>query len=365
MELELFEPDNFSQIDIRYKIFDGNAVVLRNVLGLYFSNFEIKEICQLDRPEINSKNFKINLYINGQNRCFLLRKYQILSDLEQIIFYLDKLPLLERGGVKVSRVVRSLEGHLAVKEQKDIYALFDFIEGDYFSPNEQGFSMVAKEIAALHSAFYKFDKKQIEAIDSFSKKSKTYYNVIRSYSEKDLLEIEAVIKTKKIDQGDRLVLENLPFIKENIIEVRNKLKGPVILRRQIIHSDLHPHNIIMKKNEVAAIIDFDSMRLSERARDIAFAIYRFGRQFLVGCKADDSFLVAPRLTKLFINSYNEIDKISEEEINLMPALIKDEFLLKILFVLNGIYKDGNFLWASDLKKFLAAMQEINYFWPNG
>ena len=36
----------------------------------------------------------------------------------------------------------------------------------------------------------------------------------------------------------------------------------------------------MVQDEVAAIIDFDAIRISQQARDAAFAIYRFGRQFL-------------------------------------------------------------------------------------
>ena len=134
------------------------------------------------------------------------------------------------------------------------------------------------------------------------------------------------------------------------------------LGKQVIHSDLHPHNILMNGDQVDAIIDFDSMRLSQQARDVAFAIYRFGRQFFV----DDNSNVkeeAPRLVKLFIDSYGVTKKLSEKEIGLLPILVKDEFLKKILCVLNGVYAESNFAWAKDLGKFLAAIDEINYFWP--
>ena len=294
----------------------------------------------------------------------MLRKNKILSELEQIDLYLDVLSVLNKDGVKVSRVINSLNGERAVNINNEIYSLFDFIEADYFSPNEKGLEMAAKEIAKMHRGLKNLDKKKVSAIGSFSGLAATYYNKIRSYSEDDFLEIEKILIDKQRNEDDELVLKNLAFIKKIVGEVKNKAGEVSALPEQIIHSDLHPHNILMIGNKVGAIVDFDSMRPSQRARDVASAIYRFGRQFLIGLGNEVAALKAPLLSKSFIDSYMTIEKLSKEEIGLMPILIKDEFLLKILFVLNGIYKEGNFLWAGDLRKFLAAMQEINYFWPN-
>jgi len=371
MESELFKPDNFSQTDIRYKEFSGNSAVFNDVLKLYFNDFKIISIFQLDRPEINSQNFKIILSVNGKNKEILLRKYQILSDLSQITFYLDTLSFLGERGVKVSDVINNLAGQCAIKIGGGVYALFDFIEADYFSPAKDGAVAVMEEVAKVHSALRDFDKKQIAAIDAFSKKAAVYYNEVKLYSEKDFKDIENIINSKDKNDDDKLVLDKMLLIRKTIIEVGEKEKEISFLPKQIIHSDLHPHNVLMVKNEVGALIDFDAMRLSQRARDMAFAIYRFGRQFLIGIEENEAASRAPQLTKLFIGSYNSIDKpacagrLSEEEIRLMPILIKDEFLLKILFVLNGIYKKGNYSWAKDLRKFIAAIEEINYFWPNG
>lgn len=378
MESELFKPDNFSGVDIQYKEFEGDNSFFNDILKLYFNDFKIKKIFQLDRPEINSQNFKIILFVNGKNREVLLRKYQVLSDLDQIIFYLNTLSFLKERGIKVSNVISNLAGQRAVKIRGGIYALFDFIEADYFSPAEESAVAVIEEIAKAHSALRSLGKEQISAIDNFSKRAAVYYNEVGSYSEKDFKDIENFIKNKESkNEDDVLVLDKMPLIRKTVIEVKEREKEISLLPKQIIHSDLHPHNVLMVNNEVGALIDFDAMRLSQRARDAAFAVYRFGRQFPVGSEESGAISEAPRLTKLFMDSYNKADKpacampahaggrLSEEEVRLMPILIKDEFLLKILFVLRGIYKKGNFSWAKDLRKFIAAIEEINYFWPNG
>ena len=120
MNSELFRPDNFSQIDIRYKKTGDDPVIFKDILKLYFSAFEIKDIMQLDRPEINSQNFQILLALNGSDRRVLLRRNKILSELEQIDLYLDVLSILNKAGVTVSRVINSLNGARAVKINNEI-----------------------------------------------------------------------------------------------------------------------------------------------------------------------------------------------------------------------------------------------------
>lgn len=363
MTSQLFQPDNFSQVSITYKKLEHTPDVLHEVLKRYLNDFVIKEIWQLDRAEINSKNFKVILSEGGENKKFLLRKYQNLSDIEQVAFYIGLLRLLDTRGVKVSKPVNALDGHSVVPVEGGVYVLFDFIEANYFTPSEKSFVAVAKEVAKMHEALRGFDQKQVAAIDAFSKQAPVYYNKIRSYSENDFWHIEQILAGKEKDEDDRLILLALPLIKKTIKEVIAVKQEIAALQKQIIHSDLHPHNILMAGDRVSAIVDFDAMRLSERARDTAFAIYRFGRQMLLNFGNREAALEAPRLVNLFLSGYNNTNTLSEQETRLMPALIKDEFLIKILFVLNGVYREKNFLWAKDLPKFAAAIEEIHYFWP--
>ena len=68
-----------------------------------------------------------------------------------------------------------------------------------------------------------------------------------------------------------------------------------------------------------------------------------------------------KLKDMFIESYNEVKNLLDKEKEMMPYLLKDEFIRKNLFVLNGVYKQNNRVWASNLSKFLIAMDEIKFF----
>ena len=152
-----------------------------------------------------------------------------------------------------------------------------------------------------------------------------------------------------------------PLIAQVRISKRALIKN---LPQQIIHSDLHPHNVLFKGQAAAAIIDFDCMRLSPVARDVAIATYRFGRQFLVGQKMSETNLrkKAKKLQDQFLTAYQRINPLTPQEIKALPLLIKDEFLTKLLFVLRGAYLEGNISWTQDTIKFIDALKEINYFW---
>lgn len=360
--MEIFKADNFSLNKIRFASLKDGKINFSRVLDEYFNDYEIKEVSELDRPEINSENYKIIIRHENRQKKFLLRKNKVLADQEQIEFYLKIMNHLARSGAKVSPVITSLTGGLCVKSGKDIYSMFEFIEGKYFKAEPGALAEVAREVALLHNAFNKLKIGDREKINKYGKKSRTYFNVIRSYSEADIVKIEKIIKNKKIkNSAEKDLLSLLPKLKIMIEHIK---KNDGLIKKipvRIIHSDLHPHNILMRGNKVRAIMDYDGLRLSQQARDAAFAIYRLGRQFLI---KKPSVNKGVSLKNLFMNEYLKINKLPRAEVELMPLMIKDEFMRKILFVLNDVYLNKKMEWEKDLAKFMSAFEEMDYFWPN-
>lgn len=359
-----FQSDNFSTKEIKYKEFVGDKSFIIKVLNQYFDNFKVQKVFQLDRPEINSENYKIIITRAGKKQVYLLRKFKVLKNQQQINFYLDLLNDLKKKGLTVSSIIKSKNGQLSVSEEKKIYSLFDFIEAEYFSPNKAAFKSAIRAIARMHRCFNQLLQKYSQKIDILSKKGATYFNRIKKYSLDDFKEIKNIIQQKKNKtEIELLILENIIFFQNVVKEVASHRNSIKKLSRQIIHSDLHPHNLLVSDNKVKAIVDFDGVRISQQARDVAFAIYRLGRQFFIKSSFAKVRKEAPRLRDLFIEEYQKIKKLSAEEIKLMPILLKDEFIRKLLFVLKGMYLENNQTWATDLPKFVAALKEIDYFWP--
>ena len=62
----------------------------------------------------------------------LVRKFQALTDLEQIRFWLEIVAELFKNGVPVGAPRQTKTGELFVSYNDGRYVLFDFIEGQHF-----------------------------------------------------------------------------------------------------------------------------------------------------------------------------------------------------------------------------------------
>lgn len=365
--MKFFQPDNFSSAAIKFaKLNKNNRFSFCGILDLYFKRYSILSIEQLVGTEINSNNYKVRILVGGRQKTFLLRKFLFLQGKKNIDFYLHLMMLFKKRGIMVSEPVKSLNDHLSVKSENNYYAFFSFIKGTHFLPSRDGYLAVAKEVGNLHKVLGSLDQKYISKIKKMSQSNvNIYYNRIKTYDIKDLERIEKKIKKIKYQSAViKTVKQELPFLKNTIQEISKYSSQIKKLPKSIIHSDLHPHNLLMYNQQVSAILDFDSIRESERARDVAAAIYRLGRQFLINTHYTEEKInkKAVRLKDLFLKEYCTINPLSKEEIKLMPIILKDEFMRKILVVLKGVFEENYFAWEKDIIKFIMALKEIKYFW---
>lgn len=362
--MKLFQRDNFSQSEIRYKKYSGDLNLFSDIAANYFKDCIVEEAYRLDRAEIQTKNYKLFLKDREGKKTILLKEYKTSDDVEQVEFYLNLLFLLgnNKKGLLVGNVLRTMDGSLTAKVGGNLYGVFDFIEGQYFKPNELVLKDVAQNMAKMHLAFNDLGQDYIASINVASRRGYYPFNVVKSYTLEDFTHVHGKIKNSyKKDSIDDILLEKLPIFSQAALDVLSHQKEIINLPNGIIHSDFHPHNVLIENNKVKAILDFENVRLDYQVRDVAYAIYRFGKQFFV----DNGFnnaLEHSKLKDLFIDSYNKIKPLSFQEIELAPILVKDAFIRKLLFVLRGIYDDGNYMWKNDLPKFIVAIDEINYFW---
>ena len=364
--MKLFQPDNFSQSEIRYKKYSGDFELFSAILRNYFKDCCVKDVYQLDRAEIQTQNYKVFLEDREGKKIILLKKYKVSDDVEQIKFYLDFLFRLKNNhhGLLVSRVLKSLDGNFVTKLGENFYSVFEFIDGQYFIPSKEALKEVAQSMAKMHLAFNEFGIEYIHEIDALSQRGYYPFNVIKKYSVQDLVSMKGKIKNSvNKEEIDEILLEKLSVFEVAALEVDQHRQDILNLSKGIIHSDFHPHNVLIENNKVRAILDFENVRLDYQARDVAYAIYRFGKQFFVNSGSNNG-LEHSKLKDLFIESYSEIKSLSAQEIKLLPILVKDAFIRKLLFVLKGVYDDGNYMWKNDLPKFIVAIDEINYFWSD-
>lgn len=366
--MQLFRPDNFSEPAIAFKPSSTeDCAAVAAVLNRYFGTCVVTAQEQLNASEIHSHNFKVELQSAGVSKTVLVRRFKSLTNKEQIVFYLNVIDGLRAQGVKVSEVLRDADGALFVSHGGDCYAVFAFVDGDHFVPDEASMAAVAAGVAAMHRAFRVLGADAADRLTRYhAHGGNDYFNKIKQYSLRDVDEIEAILASGAAPNGVDVsaVQEALPLLRGAIQYVTDYKERIAQLPKHVIHSDLHPHNVLMRGPELLAIIDFDSMRMSEQARDVAFFIYRFGRQFFVHGTLPEAEIKsrAARVRDIALEAYCAVQPLASEELALAPVLLKDEMIRKTLFVLKGVFLESNTLWAKDVPKFFASFKEIDYFW---
>ena len=362
----MFDRDNFSQTDIFFKPTRGDLSFVHIVVTNFFPLWQVAEVFQLDRNEINSSNYQLVLESPaGERKEVLVREFKVLKDIQQIRFYLEFLVKLYERRVRVSRIYPATDGALVAEYRGQAYAVFEFLDATHFVPTAEAFAGVAREVARMHQVFSELGEYQ-SRIEEYSQQGETFFNAVPFVLASDISVIKNALEQKKEHTDiDALVFARLPQYMEAALQIEAMRKTADTFPKQIFHSDLHPHNILLHKGavSVAALVDFDSVRVQSLgyAHDVAYAIYRLGRQFFAGKDVSTKEMreQANALRELFIAEYTQVRPLSRDELELLVLLVKEEMLKKLIYILKGAYLGAHVAWLHDLQKFIPALDEID------
>lgn len=284
----------------------------------------------------NNINYKIISLQDGEKKPFFFRKFKYLKNKEKIHNIFEIMDFCNQNGAKVLGVIRTNKDELILFKD-GYYSMFEFIDGEKFNGNKDQIKEAARNLAILHRAFYKCNIKPPEA--------NPFYNLLTNT---ELNQVFNVIAKKDKSQLDRLLIQNKQFIKNLLEEDRAKQrrinKNEII--KQTIHRDFHIENALFRGDKLVVILDFDSIKIGERMRDIAFSCFRFSIY-----KSKDVDEIEEK-TELFIQSYNEVNKLNEGELRLINYYIRNEALQRISYILRKYYFEGEDIWADNLEKHL-------------
>lgn len=104
------------------------------------------------------------------------------------------------------------------------------------------------------------------------------------------------------------------------------------LRKTVIHEDLNKDNIIINKNGEIKFIDFGDSHRAEIISDVATAI----KELIINNKGFNSTLI-----KKYLDSYQEVFRINEDEINSLPFLFRRRAVFMINYLLYKQTEDKN------------------------
>ena len=178
----------------------------------------------------------------------------------------------------------------------------------------------------------------------------------------DWNQLEALINDQ-LSQGDKSLVEEeeIQLIRRfsKLISASAEKFSSVPI--QVIHRDLHPHNLLFDPNnhQLLAFLDLDALLISQRIRGIAFAMHRLARTYgdyterKQGLGSD----IRDRL-QLFLDFYlNSGGELTQDELELIPYVLLDHTLYAITQIFLHA-SEGSKEWPKDLRKQIELLKEI-------
>ena len=276
-----------------------------NKIEEILSNYNLGKLNQFKGIEEGIENS--NYFLSVGKKKFILTVYEKRVKSEDLPFFSNLMSSLNKSNFKCPAPIINKQNKTITDFEGKKLMIVSFLEGkakQNLSP--LNCKSVGIEVAKMHkiTSNFKFKRDNDLSVKSW----RTLFNSVKD-------------KCSKIHKDlPKLIEENLNDVEKN---------WPVNLPRGIIHADLFHDNIFFIKDEFSGIIDFYFSCEDFLAFEIAIC---FNALCFDGLKENLSFNVTK--AKNFINGYNSVRKLSDEEKNNIKVLSQGaalRFLLTRVF----------------------------------
>lgn len=337
-----FKPDYFSnKINAPSKLDEESSIEYKNILKKYYPNFINKETKFYFFGELGINSSNILLKNNFGNH--VLKK----SKKSNKKFHYDSCKIslkLNELNQKIPLILHNYNSELISASESNIYSLWEYSSGDYFSGENREIENVALAINQFFNTLRKIpsgrnikesnpDLNNIYLVYKKFLNSKNFWN--------KFLEVEQV----------NYLLTNIG-VYENVLSLLKKKNEYTFLNHDLTHFDLHPHNIIMKDSEVVSFLDLDSICYYPRSVASGFAAFKLYRQYM---SLDLNNL------RNINTSFRDFCKIinPEESFENLIFGATAEIMRRTCFILEPILNGKSSPWSSVLWIQLVAIHEIS------
>lgn len=256
---------------------------------------------------------------------YILRIFEANRSLEEEEQEIEFLNLISEF-VPVSLAIKNIENKYISTYKEKKYSLFRYVEGNnILKPNRLNIHEIGIYLGKIH----KFSKNLKQ--EKFNRKTRIdfnfYFNKFKNNFKKLNFFLDEDEKQKLLKQGEEI--EKIDF------------SG---LPSGVIHGDIFPDNILVNKENITAILDFNEINYSPFIFDIA-AVINFWIKFYRYSKIEENDRIRD-----FFNNYSRYRKIEKEELKLLALACKK---VALTFIFLRIYKesiDSTYLKAVDIEK---------------
>ena len=311
----------------------GNLIYVKKRLGL----------------ESNSQNFKIKI----NNHTYLLKKWSMNLSTQEVNSIIRLNQDLSKIKSLVPKIVK-VNGYKTFKINNGCWTLYNFIDAGHYSGSKNEFSNLSLELGRFFKGLKKIHKKS---------KSPNIFKYYDYNSKKTLLKIKKNKKNWKSMFGIKLakiVSKNFKLIEDTYL--LNSKKNNLVKVNQFSHFDLHPHNILVKKEKVISFLDIESCKQMNAGYALAFCCLKICKQTISENKIKDLDTI-----KKYVEIFRKKVSLNYPDIDILfPYFFyfsTSEVLRRILIIFNQNLKSIN-TWNKVLEIQIDHLKEAKILFRN-
>jgi Ser/Thr protein kinase RdoA (MazF antagonist) len=253
--------------------------------------------------------------IVAQRGKFLLKKRAERKKSPRRIAFSHAVQLhLAASDFPLPKLQSSREGHTALTLSGEVYELFAYISGNEFESTVPQARNAGATLALFHKSLADFP------IDD-DPPSGTYHDVIGVRTALNAVPASVSSHDSAVGrEAEILPLINLIFQEYDEASERVDALGLPDFPTGVIHADWHPGNMLFRRDEIVAAVDFDSCRVAQPITDVANGALQFS--MTTGGHPDDwPDNVDEERFAAFLAGYQERSKLSDANLACIPSLM--------------------------------------------
>lgn len=341
--MRLFTPDFFSISKPHWNRCSQKSVkVIDNLVRLELPMYwkRNNSYFQTGSHEINSSNYKIE--IGGTGDAFVLKKWPEKTDVQKILDHNHILDFFNAEGIPSPKKMRFRDTTDYCEFKGNIWTLQEFKKGDFFNGDITLFNQLINRVLELQEKLkenFSLENNKVVSIDF-------EYRVLQEF-------MDGARRFEQFFQS-----EDLELLKDNFMCISKAFQHvreiPLDLnQRSICHLDLHPHNILIDKQDVNSFLDFDSVNNVNSAVAMAYFSLKTCKQACVKNEDLEPVEVGNMFLDLLLSKAEEFKKYAD----LFSVLANAEVLRRIDILLRLNVYENNKEWNKVLPVLLAHLIE--------
>ncbi|MBN2137387.1 MAG: phosphotransferase [Sedimentisphaerales bacterium] len=243
----------------------GGAHFTPEELVRVLSHYDIGVVHKAEAVSAGNRRVPKMVFLSEKGKFFLKRRSRSRNDLKWVTFaHAVQSYLAKDGYPAVSLVTTRDAGSTVLQINHHVYEMFEFVTGSRYDGSAEQTLDIGRRLAGLHRrlADFKSDARPPQACFHDSATVRRHLKTLGSD------------RLAGPDRQMQVTAEALMPL-YNGSSARVNQCGFDSWQEQIIHGDWHPGNMLFNDGRIAAVLDFDSVRLAPPVIDLANAMLQF------------------------------------------------------------------------------------------